>query len=181
MAPNPTELPHQLDRDKCTCRAIIETPAGSRAKISFDPESGLYRVGKLMPIGLAMPLDFGFIPSTCGGDGDPLDVMVLNEAGLPTGCLATVRLIGAIEVEQAMRDSGGASERNDRLVARLADSRRWRHVDRLDQLGEAFLGELNRFFEHYKDLKGQTYEVLATGGPERASELIDRWAKPRGS
>ena len=176
MAGSPADIPHQLDRKALTVRAVIETPAGSRAKFTFDRDSGLYALGKVLPIGLAMPLDFGFVPSTCGGDGDPLDIMLLSEVALPTGCLVTARLIGAIEVEQRRLGSGEKPQRNDRLVGRLADSRAFAEVGRLDQLGGDFTAELNRFFETYKALRGQSYDVLAVSGPERAVELIEEAA-----
>ena len=171
-AASPIDLPNQLDLGQLTCRAVIETPAGSKVKYSFDKESGLFAASKLLPVGLAMPLHFGFVPATCGGDGDPLDLMLLDEAELAVGCLVTVRLLGAIEVEQGE----GETERHDRLVARLIDSRAFAQVQRLEELGDGFTAELNRFFETYKDLKGQRYDVLAVGGPERAAELIGRWA-----
>lgn len=177
MAQSPLHLADELDRDRLTVRAIIETPAGSNAKFTFDPQSGLYTISKMLPVGLAMPLDFGFVPSTWGGDNDPLDIMLLHEVALPTGCFVTARLIGAIDVQQGERGSGEGPERNDRLVARLADSRRWDHIDRIEQLGERFMTELNRFFETYKDLRGETYEVLAVSGPERAVELIEEAAE----
>ncbi len=170
--PSPIDIPNQLDAGQLTCRAVIETPAGSKLKYSFDSATGLFAASKLLPLGLAMPLDFGFVPGTCSGDGDPLDLMVLNEAELAVGSLVTVRLLGAIEVEQGDKQS----ERNDRLVARLTDSRAFAEVGRLDELGDAFTAELNRFFETYKDLKGQRYDVVAVGGPERAAELIERWS-----
>lgn len=167
---SPTDLPNQLDRGKLTCRAVIETPAGSRVKYSFDKESGLFAAGKLLPLGLSMPLDFGFVPGTCGGDGDPLDLMVLNEAELAVGSLVTVRLLGAIEVEQ----DGG--ERNDRLVARLVDSRAFAEVSRLEELGDGFTAELNSFFATYKAARGQRYDIVGVGGPERAAGLVERWS-----
>lgn len=176
MGKSPIDLANALDRDALTVRAIIETPAGSKAKLAFDPDSGLYTISKLLPVGLAMPMDFGFVPSTRGGDKDPLDIMLLSEAELPTGCLVTARLLGAIEVEQKDIGSSGKPERNDRVIARLAESRRWDQIDRLDQLGDRFVTELNRFFETYKQLKGQTYDVLAVSGPERAVELIEEAA-----
>ncbi len=166
------DIPNQLDAGQLTCRAVIETPAGSKVKYAFDSATGLFAASKLLPLGLAMPLDFGFVPGTRGGDDDPLDLMVLNEAEIAVGSLVTVRLLGAIEVEQGE----GKSERNDRLVARLTDSRAFAEVTKLDQLGDAFTAELNRFFATYKDLQGQCYDVVAVGGPERAAELIERWS-----
>lgn len=177
MNRSPVDLPHELDPDRLTLQVVIETPAGAKAKLSFDASTGLYRVSKLLPVGLAMPLDFGFVPSTRGGDGDPLDIMLLSEADLPTGCVVEARLLGSIEVEQRRLGSGEKAERNDRLIARLDASRSWSHIERLEQLGETFVAELNRFFETYKALRGDSYDVLAVSGPERAVELVREWSR----
>jgi inorganic pyrophosphatase len=78
-----TALPHQLDPKTCVCTAIIETPKGCRNKFDYDPESNLFKLGGLLPEGMMFPFDFGFIPSTLGDDGDPLDIMVLM-FGMPS-------------------------------------------------------------------------------------------------
>ena len=82
MIPPPLEtLPHELDRAKLTCQAIVEAPAGSRVKVYYDPESHRFRIGKFLPLGRVFTLDFAFIPSTLAGDGDPVDLLILPEAG----------------------------------------------------------------------------------------------------
>src|SRR5580693_1474588 len=95
-----TSLPLYLDTKTCVCRAIIETPKGFRNKFDYDPESGLFKLGGLLPEGMLFPFDFGFIPSTLGEDGDPLDIMVLMDAPAHVGCLIDVRIIGVINAEQ---------------------------------------------------------------------------------
>jgi inorganic pyrophosphatase len=72
-------LPNNLDSKKLHCTAIIETPKSRRNKFDYDPESNLFKLGGLLPEGMMFPFDFGFIPSTLGQDGDPLDVMVLMD------------------------------------------------------------------------------------------------------
>ena len=57
--------------------AFIEIPKGSRNKYAFDPEERIFALKKVLPAGMAFPYDFGFVPSTMGGDGDPLDVLVI--------------------------------------------------------------------------------------------------------
>lgn len=165
------DLPHELDREALTCRAIVETPHGSRAKFVYDPDAGLFELGKLLPAGLAFPLDFGFVPSTLAGDGDPLDLLILAEAELPVGCLVTVRLLGSMEVEQWKK--GEDKVRNDRVITRIAESRMFASIDRLEQLSQSFTDELTTFFKTYKTLRGQEMEVLAIDGPDRAVQLID--------
>jgi len=164
-------LSNDLNPDAFTCLAIVETPAGSHAKFAYDPESGLFQLGKLLPVGLAFPFDFGFIPSTLGGDGDPLDVLVLPEVQLPVGCLAKVKLIGVMEAEQ--RKGSKRARRNDRIIARLVESRMFPGVDDISQLGDSVVEELGVFFRTYKNARGQSYDVLNVGGPERAVEIID--------
>lgn len=171
MIPPPLEtLPHELDRSKMTCQAILEAPAGSRVKVYYDPESHRFRIGKFLPLGMVFPLDFAFIPSTLAGDGDPFDLLIMPEASLPVGSIMTVRILGILEAEQFKAHK--RPRRNDRVIARLAQSRLFAKVDHIDQLGETFVEELSTFFSTYKRLRGQTYNVIGVGGPDRAADLI---------
>ncbi|HWD99290.1 MAG TPA: inorganic diphosphatase [Bryobacteraceae bacterium] len=61
--PDLTSFPNQLDSRKLECRAIIETPKNCRNKFDYDPESGLFELGGVLPEGMMFPYDFGFIPS----------------------------------------------------------------------------------------------------------------------
>ncbi len=167
-------LPHGLDRASLCCQAIVEAPAGTRVKVYYDPVSHRFRTGKFLPLGLAFPLDFAFVPSTLGGDGDPLDLLILPEAVLPVGCIVKVRILGILEAQQQKVNK--RAKRNDRVIARLSESRLFRQVERLDQLGQTFVDELSVFFQTYKKMRGQTYDILAVGGPERAIELIEEAA-----
>jgi inorganic pyrophosphatase len=171
MIPPPLEtLPHELDRSNFTCQAIVEAPAGSRVKVYYDPVSHRFRVGKFLPLGMVFPLDFAFIPSTLAGDGDPFDLLILPEASLPVGSIVSVRILGILEAEQFKQNK--KPRRNDRVIARLVESRLFAKVQHIDQLGETFVEEMSCFFATYKRLRGQTYNVVAVGGPDRAADLI---------
>lgn len=91
--------------------AIIESPKGSRNKFNYEPDRGLFRRGKVLPAGSVFPFDMGFLPSTRGEDGDPLDVLVLMDEPVFPICLVEARLIGVIEAEQTERD--GQTMRNE--------------------------------------------------------------------
>src|SRR5438067_4122518 len=97
-----------------TMNVVIETSKGSRNKLTYNPEEGLFELSKVLPRGMVFPFDFGFIPSTVGDDGDPLDVLVLMDEPVPAGCKIAARLLGVIEAEQG---KNGKLERNDRLIA----------------------------------------------------------------
>jgi inorganic pyrophosphatase len=163
-------LAHRLDRSSFECRAIIETPRGCRSKYDYDPESGLFELAGILPAGMAFPLAFGFVPSTRGGDDDPLDMLVLADEDLPVGCLLTARLLGVIEAEQT---EGERTVRNDRLIGKVSQSRSFSDVDGLEQLGPAFVDELTAFFRTYNDLKGYRFEIRSIGDATRACDLID--------
>ena len=97
---------------------VIETPKGSRNKYDYDSSCGAFRFASLLPEGMSFPFDFGFVPSSLGGDGDPLDVLVIMDASTPVGCVVSARLIGVIEAP-AMR--------NRRLVGAKRSAARGRH------------------------------------------------------
>jgi inorganic pyrophosphatase len=95
---NPTQLA-AFDEEK-KVQVIIETPKGSRNKYAWDQDQQVFALKKVLPEGMVFPHDFGFIPSTEGDDGDPIDVLVLMDQPVFTGCLVKGRLVGVIEGQQ---------------------------------------------------------------------------------
>jgi inorganic pyrophosphatase len=150
---------------------IIDTPQGSRNKFEYDEELGLFKLGGVLPAGAVFPFDFGFVPSTRGGDGDPLDVLVLMDEAAFVGCLVVVRLLGVIEAEQTEED--GETVRNDRLIAVAESARNHKGVRSLGQLSEHLVDEIEHFFVSYNEMKGKKFEPLGRFGPQRAERLIE--------
>lgn len=149
---------------------IIETPKGSRNKYTYDEEHALFKLGGVLPAGAVFPFDFGFLPNTVGGDGDPLDVLVLMDESAFAGCLVHARLIGVIEAEQTERD--GETTRNDRLIAVAANSRDHRHILSLEDLSGNLVDEIEHFFVSYNEIKGKEFRPRGRFGPERARKLV---------
>ena len=164
-------FPNRWDRKKCQCCAIIETPKNRRNKFDYDPESNLFKLGGLLPEGMIFPFDFGFIPSTLGGDGDPLDVMVLMDEPAHVGCLVDVRIIGVIEAKQT---EDGKTETNDRLLAVAVPSYQHQDLTSLDELSPSTLGQLEQFFVSYNKLRGKKFKLENQGGPKRAMTIIKK-------
>src|SRR6202051_301281 len=156
-------LPNQLDPKKNLCRAIIETPKGCRNKFDFDPASNLFKLGGLLPEGMMFPFDFGFIPSTLGDDGDPLDIMVLMDAPAHVGCLMDVRIIGIIEAKQTQ---DGKTERNDRLLGVAVHSYDHEDLKSMDDVSKTLLSQLEQFFVGYNQQRGKKFKITDTGGPK---------------
>jgi len=151
---------------------VVETPKGSRNKYNYDEGCGAFRLGGVLPEGMSFPYDFGFIPSTLGEDGDPLDVLILLDAPVVVGCVLEVRLLGMIEAEQEERD--GDRMRNDRLVAAATHAHTHAHIDSIEDLPAYLLGEVEGFFTQYNQLRGKVFKPLGRGGPDRARALLEQ-------
>ena len=163
------------DPDSGALHAIVETTKGSRNKITFDPDRELYELSGVLPAGASFPYDFGFVPSTIGEDGDPLDVLILMDEPVFAGCLVHVRLVGVITALQTERD--GDTMRNDRLIAVSERSRTHDEVRSLDDLSASLLHELEHFFISYNDERGKRFEVLGREGPKEADALVEQGAR----
>ena len=169
-----TTLANQLDPAKATCRAIIETPKGSRNKFDYDPESNLFMLGGLLPEGMMFPFDFGFIPSTIGEDGDPLDVMVLMDAPAHVGCLIDVRIIGLIDAEQTQ---DGKTERNSRLLGAAVHSYEHESLETISDVSQTLLSQVEEFFVSYNKQRGKKFKITDTGGPKKALRFLKSGVK----
>lgn len=170
-APNLSILPARDPDRPDDVTVVVETSKGSRNKFGFDPASGTFRLKHVLPEGSAFPYDFGFVPSTKGGDGDPLDVLVFLDEPAPLGCVVSVRLIGVIEARQ--REASGEWVENNRLLGVAVPALAQAHVKTLEDLRPHLLDEIEAFFVQYNHLRGTTFEVQGRGGPDRAHALIE--------
>ena len=166
---NLAEHPNQWNSQKRECKVIIETPKGRRNKFRYDPEFQLFSLAFLLPQGLIFPYDFGFIPSTLGEDGDPLDVLVMMDEPAHVGCLLDVRLIGVIEARQT---EDGTTSRNDRLIGVATHSYTHQDVNALDQLPKIVLDQVEEFFISYNKSRGKKFEVQGRHGAKRVDQLM---------
>jgi inorganic pyrophosphatase len=150
---------------------IIETPKGSRNKYKYDQQHHVFSLSKVLPTGTTFPYDFGYIPSTKGQDGDPLDVLVLMDEVVFPGCLITARLIGVIKAEQTEDDE---KIRNDRLIAIASHSREQQNVESIEQLDGYLIEGIEHFFTSYHEFDGETFTPLARLGPGKAQKIVDK-------
>jgi inorganic pyrophosphatase len=163
------ELPAH-DRETGDITVVVETPKGSHNKYKYDPDCRAVRMSAVLGEGLSFPYDFGFVPSTLGEDGDPLDVLLFLDHAVPPGCVATARMIGVLEVRQ--RTKKEPWERNDRFFAVATHAHAHQSLKTLDDLRPHMLDEIESFFTHYASLNGKQLEVLGRKGPKRAYRLL---------
>jgi inorganic pyrophosphatase len=163
------------DPDRQQWRVVIETPKGSRNKYKYAGDFSCFQLAKVLPEGMVFPFDFGFLPSTLGDDGDPLDVLLVMDQPTFCGCLILSRLVGVIEAEQT--EKKGATERNDRLVAVPLETQRYGKVCSIKDLDKQMLDEIERFFRSYNDQSGKKFKLIGFHGPHRAESLAKQGMK----
>lgn len=149
-----------------TLTVIVEIPKGSRNKYEMDKATGRIRLDRMLFSSVHYPTDYGYIEGTLGGDGDPLDALVL--VGEPTfpGCEIEVRPIGVFH----MADDKGDDEKV--LTVPVSDPFHSK-VDSLEQVDPHLLLEIEHFFTIYKDLEGKTVQVKGWEDVNSAWALID--------
>jgi inorganic pyrophosphatase len=177
MATPVNELP-AVDPDSGRVNVVVDTPQGSRNKYKFDEQYGQWRLSKVLPQGLCFPYDFGFIPSTRGEDGDPLDVLLLADEPAFPGCVLPARLIGVLEAEQT---EGGKTVRNDRLVAVVETPCNPAEYRSLEEVHPQRLDEIEHFFVAYNEREGRQFKPLARHGADRALKLVEQATRRAGS
>src|ERR1700761_287224 len=146
---------------------VIEIPRGQRNKYEVDHATGRIRLDRMLFTSTRYPADYGFIEDTLGGDGDPLDALVLLEEPTFPGCLVTARVIGMFQ----MTDEKGP---DDKILCVPASDPRQAHLQDIDDVPEFDRLEIQHFFEVYKDLEpGKSVEGSHWAGRAAAEAEIE--------
>ena len=148
---------------------IIEIPMnGDPVKYELDKDTGAMFVDRFMSTAMHYPCNYGYVPRTIAGDGDPVDVLVISPFALITGVVVRCRPVGML----CMRDEAG----NDaKLLAVPIDrlTTQYRGIRSPRDLPEARLAAITHFFEHYKDLeRGKWVKVQGWVGAVAAKKEI---------
>ena len=166
------KLPDTFVPDSKHINVIIETPKGCGNKYTYDPETQLFKLTKILPQGLIFPLHFGFIPGTKGEDGDPLDILVLMDEPSYPGNLVECKVLGVIEAEQTEKD--GEIMRNDRIIAAAIESHRYKELDDIKDLEKYLLEEIINFFINYNEMGSKKFKPIGNKGKTTAVRLIKK-------
>jgi inorganic pyrophosphatase len=148
---------------------IIEIPLnGDPIKYEVDKDSGAIFVDRMLGTAMHYPCNYGYVPHTLCGDGDPVDVLVIMPLALIPGSVIRCRPIGVLK----MKDEAGDDAK---VVAVPVDkiTTLYRDVESVNDLPPILLSQIAHFFEHYKDLEeGKWVKVEGWEGPEAACEEI---------
>ncbi len=145
--------------------AVIEIPLGESNKYEYDKNLQVFRLDRTLYSPVHYPGDYGFIPSTLGGDGDPLDVLVLVDQPSFPGCLMEVRPVGVME----MVDQDSADQK---ILAVAVHNPRYREVRNYSDVYEHVLEEISHFYSIYKELEGKRAQALGWRDRNVAQHVI---------
>ncbi len=148
---------------------IIEVPLGGEPiKYEMDKDAGTLVVDRFLYTPMFYPGNYGFIPHTRSGDGDPCDVLVANTRAIIPGAIISVRPVGVL----VMEDDGGEDEKIIAVPSRKL-TQRYNRIENYTDLPEITVSQIQHFFEHYKDLEpGKWVKVVRWGDKAEAQRLI---------
>jgi inorganic pyrophosphatase len=151
---------------------VIESPRGATVKLKYEPSLGVMTVARALPLGLAYPFDWGFVPGTAAEDGDPLDAMIVWDAASFPGTVVRCRAVGVVRLEQD-RKGGGQRIRNDRLILLPLKYERGAPVEDVAHLPARLREEIEQFFLMTVVFGRRNPRVLGWGSAAEAERLVD--------
>ena len=150
---------------------IIEIPMNADpVKYEVDKATGAIFVDRFMSTAMHYPTNYGYVPKTMSGDGDPVDVLVITPFPLIPGVVVPCRAIGILKMQdEAGEDGKVLAVPTDKILSI------YKHWQKPEDMNELQLKTIAHFFEHYKDLEpGKWVKVMGWEGPESArKEIMD--------
>ena len=149
---------------------VVEVPIGGEPiKYEMDKEAGTLVVDRFLYTAMRYPGNYGFIPHTLSGDGDPCDVLIANTRAIIPGAIMSVRPVGVL----VMEDNAGEDEKII-AVPSAHLTQRYHRVQTYTDLPEITIKQIEHFFEHYKDLEpGKWVKIIRWGDVTEARRLIN--------
>ena len=158
---------------------VVESPRGATLKLKYEHEWNAMSISRPLPLGIAFPFDWGFIPSTLAADGDPLDAMAIWDVPSYPGVVLRCRAVGVLYVEQnRSKDDRSQRIHNDRVLAVPVEARREQGLGEVDELPLRVRQELERFTVAATALEGKDAQVVGWGDAAAALALIRSVAAP---
>jgi len=152
-----------------TFNVVIEIPAeADPIKYEVDKDSGAVFVDRFLTVSMRYPCNYGYVPQTLSGDGDPVDVLVLTPYPLQPGVVVPCRALGMLKMEDEAGVDGKVL-----AVPTVKILKAYEHLKSVDDVNPALIKSITHFFEHYKDLEeGKWVKVLGWEGIDAAHKEI---------
>ena len=156
-------------------QVVVESPRGAGIKLKYEPRLGTFTVARALPLGLAYPFDWGFVPGTLGADQDPIDALVVHDLGTYPGVVLPCRILGVVELSQ--RDGRGKRQRNDRIITMPVWHDRLGEFERATDLPARLRKEIEQFFLDTTFFTGKKPKIIGWKSPQKALLLLNAGEK----
>jgi inorganic pyrophosphatase len=147
----------------------IEIGKNTNIKYEFDHELNSLVCDRVLYTPFSFPFNYGFIPNTLSGDGDPLDAIVYMEESLIPGCYIKCRVIGCLET---------SDEKGEDCKLILVPSKKvsptTNDINSILDLPKSFLEKVTYFYQHYKDLEKKQVTIGNLLDKKEAVEIYNR-------
>jgi len=157
------------DESPDVVNVVIEIRRGERNKYEYDKKTQKLILDRVNATAMGYPTDYGYIPDTLCGDGDPLDVLLIIDESVPHGVVVPSRPIGVLN----MIDDG---EGDEKLICVANNDVTKQHVKDVSDLGKEFKQIVEHFYSHYKDWKdnwqGVSVSFNGWGDADQAKQVI---------
>lgn len=154
---------------------IVEIPKGSNVKYEYDIENKIMKVDRILYTAMSYPFNYGFVPGTKGGDGDPLDIVVLSSAVFSTGTLVEARPIGVL----LTKDEEGIDSKVIAVPVKKVDPE-FENINDIDDLPDSVKKKIGHFYSYYKSIEpGKWVKISGWKGAKEAQEEIKKAIKKK--
>lgn len=168
VKPQPEEEAQEL------LRVVIQSPSGSRHRYGYDEASGLFELKGALPSGCRFPMDFGWVPGTKAGDGEPLPILVLLDEPTFPGCLLSVRLLGVLQADQVR---AGKTRKVHWLTGVAAEIGELEAVRSLSDLPRPLMAQLEEVFVCFHAGDAFGFRLVGVQGAGYAGQLVEEAAE----
>tara|TARA_Y100000590_G_C15688467_1_gene1002529 strand:- start:1284 stop:1877 length:594 start_codon:yes stop_codon:yes gene_type:complete len=131
---------------------FIEIPTGSNIKYEYDNDYKCVRCDRILNTALVYPYNYGFIPNTMSGDGDPLDVLLVTDYKLYPNTVIESKIVGVLLTE----DEKGEDHKIIAVPANHVDIR-YKDIHNFTDIDNNILTKISHFFENYKKLENNKW------------------------
>jgi inorganic pyrophosphatase len=146
---------------------IVEIPFKSNVKYELDKDINRMRCDRVINTPMYYPGNYGYIPDTLSGDGDPLDILLVTEYAIYPGTLVKIKMIGVLFTE----DEKGEDEKIIAVPTENVDER-FKNINNYTDLDDMTVNQIKHFFTHYKDIdKNKWVKISDLKGPTEAYEI----------
>lgn len=162
LVPTGRDVPNEIN-------VVIEIPKDAEpVKYEVDKATGAIFVDRILSTPMRYPCNYGYVPHTLCGDGDPVDVLVVLPLPLVPGSVIRCRPVGVLK----MTDEAGSDEKILAVpVPKIFAG--YGHIEDIGHVSAHWLERIGHFFEHYKDLeKGKWVKIEGWAGAAEAKAII---------